>query len=79
MPYEKVQKFHRLHSRHHLEYPGEKDWEAMMIDWECSRYTKQASPRTAKEELEKLLEERKIVGQGYMMARDALIKLGLNE
>jgi len=79
MPYEKVQKFHRLHSRHHLEYPGERDWEAMIIDWECSRYTKQASPRTAKEELERLLDERKIVGPDYVKAWNAIKTLGLDE
>ena len=79
MPYEKVQKFHRLHSRHHLEYPGERDWEAMVIDWECSRYTKQASPRTAKEELERLLDERKIVGPDYVKAWNAIKILGLDK
>ena len=77
MPYEKVQKFHRLHSRHHLEYLGEKDWEAMVIDWECSRYTKQESPRTAREELERLLDERKCVGPDYVKVWNAIKTLGL--
>ena len=27
------------------------DWEAMMIDWECSRFTKEASPKTAREQV----------------------------
>ena len=27
------------------------DYEAMIIDWECSRFTKEASPKTAREEL----------------------------
>ena len=27
------------------------DWEALMIDWECSRFTKLASPRNARDEL----------------------------
>jgi len=79
MPYEKVQKFHRTHSRHHLEYPGERDWEAMVIDWECSRYTKQASPRTAKEELERLLDEKKCVGPDYVKAWNAIKILGLDK
>lgn len=77
LPYEKVQRFHRKHSRHHLEYKHapmyisntlwaktynedgtecyegkDFDWEAMVIDWECSRHTKIASPRTALEEIE---------------------------
>ena len=75
LPYEKVQKFHRYHSRHHLEWVEKKlelltdngnkeltiyqlwkcmqsvDWYGMMIDWECSRFTKAASPLTAQEEM----------------------------
>ena len=40
-PYQKVQDFHRKHANHHIQYQGEDfDWEAMAIDWECSRYTK---------------------------------------
>jgi len=46
-PYEKVQAYHRTHSNHHVEYPAKKssdyDWEAMVIDWECSPYTKVAA------------------------------------
>lgn len=57
--YKKVQKFHRKHSRHHLEYRKihgwddwkKLDWEALVIDWECSRFTKQACPRNAREEM----------------------------
>ena len=79
LPYDKVQKFHRHHSRHHLEYPGKKDWEAMMIDWECSRYTKQASPRTAKEELDWLFEGREITLTDYEKAEEALFELGLDK
>lgn len=43
--YKTVQKWHRNHNRHHLEY-GLKhgwdkiDWEALIIDWECSKLTK---------------------------------------
>jgi len=45
MEYDKVKKWHRTHNKHHLEY-GLKhgwdsiDWEALMIDWECSQYSK---------------------------------------
>ena len=47
--YETIQKFHKSHSNHHLEYLDnhsleEIDWDAMIIDWECSRYTKEACP-----------------------------------
>lgn len=75
LPYAKVQKFHRLHSKHHLEWVEKKlekltkngtiqptayklyrclqkvDWYGMMIDWECSRHTKLASPLTAQQEM----------------------------
>lgn len=48
--YKRVQAYHRVHNSHHLEYGGPKDYEAMVIDWECSRYSKYAAPRTAIEE-----------------------------
>ena len=40
--YKKVQKWHRTHNKHHLEYYKQKcfDWNAMFIDWECSHLTK---------------------------------------
>lgn len=54
--YKKVQKWHREHNRHHLEYKGKhKDYDAMIIDWECSRFTKKSSPLTAYEEFERKL------------------------
>lgn len=67
-PYEKVQKWHRQYHNHHLEWLENAmknskgnihkaldrfDWEAMMIDWECSRFTKEASPLTAFMEVKK--------------------------
>ena len=58
--YKKVQKFHRKHNRHHLEYVGNKDYEAMIIDWECSRFTKTKSPLTAKQQLEKLIDSKDV-------------------
>lgn len=41
--YKKVQEWHRKHTRHHIEYNGilNYDFEAMVIDWECSRFTKE--------------------------------------
>lgn len=50
-PYKKVQQWHRAHNSHHIEYKGKKDYIGMLIDWEASQYTKQSSPRNAKEEL----------------------------
>lgn len=57
VPYKKIQKFHRINSSHHLEYldykhPHKLDWMAMIIDWECSQYTKEACHRNAREEME---------------------------
>lgn len=58
--YKKVQKWHRVHNSHHLEYKGERDWQAMVIDWEASRYTKQSCIRNAVEETNFLFENNKI-------------------
>ena len=57
VPYKKIQRFHRINSDHHLEYldykqPHKLDWMAMVIDWECSQYTKEACHRNAREEME---------------------------
>ena len=40
--YKRVQKWHREHNRHHITYPDSSkiDWEALAIDWECSKLTK---------------------------------------
>ena len=70
VPYKKIQKFHRTHSKHHIEwlmkngyynYSMEKyfDWEALVIDWECSQYTKENCPRGAYEEMLNYLDNAK--------------------
>lgn len=65
--YEKVQRWHRYHNNHHLEYMyrGTIDIEAMLIDWECSRFTKEASTLTARQEWEKIVEEWKSLDWHY--------------
>lgn len=55
--YKKVQKWHRIHNRHHLEYGlkygwDEIDWEALMIDWECCGLSKQEAQLDARETME---------------------------
>lgn len=58
MKYEDVQKIHREHNSHHLEYymkNNKVDWEAMAIDWECSGLTKQAAPLDCRGEMERML------------------------
>lgn len=55
--YEKVQKWHREHSKHHLEYGklhgfDNIDWIALMIDWECCGLSKKEAQLDARETLE---------------------------
>ena len=53
LSYEKVQKIHRHHARHHIEYKGNHyDWLGMIIDWECSLYTKKVATLNAREKME---------------------------
>ena len=58
--YDKVQKWHRHHNSHHIFYGrmhglNKIDWLGAIIDWEASRYSKYAAPRTAREEVEWLI------------------------
>lgn len=61
VPYEKIQHLHRHHSNHHIEYlmdnndPKKFDWDALIIDWECSQYTKENCPRNARDEMDFVL------------------------
>ena len=64
MPYKKIQKWHRNHNSHHLEYGlihgfDKIDWEALMIDWECSQMSKKQCPLNCREEMENKLSEEK--------------------
>lgn len=58
--YKKVQKWHREHNRHHIDYAGKKgyDYDAMIIDWECSRFTKEAAPWNAWDTLEMVIKKK---------------------
>ena len=40
--YQRVREYHRTHARHHWAYKGKKgyDYLGMVIDWECSRFSK---------------------------------------
>lgn len=56
--YGKVQKWHRKHNSHHTEYfieHDKADYLAMVIDWECSRFTKEVQPLNARQELNRVL------------------------
>lgn len=77
--YKRVQKFHREHNRHHLSYKGNKelDYEAIVIDWECSRLTKESSPLTALETANKYLEIGKIDKTQYKKLYAVIKKFNL--
>ena len=49
--YQKVRQYHRSHNRHHWAYTGNKgyDYLGMVIDWECSRFSKADAQMTAYE------------------------------
>ncbi len=57
-PYKWVREWHRTHRRHHVQYyrPATMNHDGRhispietIIDWECSRFTKESSPETAYE------------------------------
>ena len=54
--YKKVQKWHRTHNSHHVEYKGQWDTYAMVIDWECSRFTKAEAQLNAYDTLKRMIE-----------------------
>jgi hypothetical protein len=81
--YKKVQKWHREHNRHHAEYKGRKefDFDSMIIDWECSRFTKESAPLNAWDTLnvvikKKYPEKNKKIEDG---TRSRMIELGLGK
>ena len=53
--YKKVQKWHRTHNSHHIEYKGQWDTYAMVIDWECSRFTKAEAQLNAYDTLKRMI------------------------
>lgn len=53
--YKKVQKWHRTHNSHHTEYKGQWDTYAMVIDWECSRFTKSEAQLNAYDTLKRMI------------------------
>ena len=60
--YKRVQKWHKHHNRHHIFYGrlhglNKIDWLAAVIDWECSRYSKNAAQKTAREEIISILSQ----------------------
>ena len=77
--YPKVQKWHRTHNSHHLEYrhPSKRNWVDMAIDWECSGLTKVACPRTAIQETDLKYHNHEINDQEYQNLFLACKKLNI--
>lgn len=76
-PYQSVQRWHKTHRKHHTEYPGLWDLEEMILNWECSRYTKKQDQLTAIEKLEELHTQRRINynTRAQLQARIAILGL----
>lgn len=78
--YKKVQKWHRTHNSHHTEYKGQWDTYAMVIDWECSRFTKAEAQLNAYDTLVKMMRkepDEKIREKLYENIAPVLYNLGL--
>ena len=80
LPYEKVRELHRKHNKHHpewlenklnkneyyaLAYINKYDYDATIIDWECSRFTKLDSQLTAYDEYVSLILDSKVMEKKY--------------
>ena len=84
LPYSKVREIHRLNNKHHSAYKGglsKVDWLALIIDNECSRFTKSEAQMTAREYIEYVINEKDVdveVKNAYRnYALPILEKLGL--
>lgn len=60
LSYPKVQRLHRRNNRHHISFknPERIDWVALVIDWECCRFTKTECPLNARETYEGVMKGR---------------------
>jgi hypothetical protein len=80
LPYKTVQKIHRYNNDHHLEYKrgfSKIDVVELVIDNECSRFTKKSASLNAREFLEVLIEKQKINKEFSNKYYNTLVKLGL--
>lgn len=53
MSYDKLRKYHRMLCSHHPECIFKKDYLAMVVDWECGRFTKADAPMNARQTMER--------------------------
>lgn len=60
LPYPTVQRLHRRNNRHHISFksPERIDWVALVIDWECCRFTKLQCPLSARQTYEAVISGR---------------------
>lgn len=87
--YKKVQKWHREHSSHHGEFflkHGWLHWDDLIVDWECSHFTKAQAQLVAIECLEPETQHLRDIGASayqadefHARAKNAMIRLGLME
>ena len=97
LPYSILQKIHKQNSKHHLEWFDKHeytlkniyrfDWDSLIIDWECSRFTKEASQINAYRKWEKVVDGLDPNNRNESLLREAMVvivykklkKLGLEE
>lgn len=79
LPHGKVKEFHKAHSRHHLSYRGRGkiDYVALVIDWECSHFTKSFRPAKAREVAMSRLRENRMAQSEYDTIVGIIDRLGL--
>ena len=75
LDYSKVQTWHREHNKHHMLYPiihgkDTGDWEAMIVDWECSHFTKQAAQLNAADEYKRMFDEFELFIERYITSNN---------
>ena len=66
--YKRVQSYHRRNNDHHMIHyilTGKADWTAMIVDWECSRFTKSSAQLNACQEWEKQFSEIEIFLENF--------------
>ncbi|MCQ2738224.1 MAG: hypothetical protein MJ224_06410 [archaeon] len=78
--YNKMHNYHITHSNHHIEHYRLTDkcnWLDLVIDWECSQYTKVHGKRTAREFLEFMTSNHEISSTEYDFINKVLVQLDL--
>ena len=79
MLHDEVKRFHQKHNHHHFTYRKRSrvDWEAVVIDWECSRFTKVFRSETAREVAKLRLLDGRINLDEYSIVMKIIERYGL--